>query len=190
MQINYVVRAALALFLCLLPTPLLAASLQQESPAVAISPSSARPGQTVHVAVSGLTAPNHVNTSLCVGILGPGRNVELGRTPAFRPRVGEVTIGANGAGQTDVRVPTDLVSGSYQLIVGGCARQPDLAPLATLAAATLTVTTAAPTPAKMPATGGVPENALPGAVALGLVALVFGVCLRRRRLSGTRLPLE
>lgn len=175
---------ALALGVLLVPATALAAPVGQENPSVTISPTTARPGQSVQVAVAGLTASNHLNTSLCVGMLGPGRNVELGRTPAFRPRVGQVTIGANGAGQTSVSVPTDFVSGSYQLIVGGCAPQPDLAPLATLASATLSVVAATTTPTKLPSTGGAPRDALDYLFVMGLTVLSGGVIARRGLRTG------
>ena len=181
MSIKHATRLALAAILLLLPARVLAAPAGQENPSVAISPTTARPGQSVQVTVSGLTASNHVNTGLCVGMLGPGRNVELGRSPAFRPRVGQVAIGANGAGQTEVQVPTNLVNGTYQLIVGGCAPEPDLAPLATLASTTLTVVTATPTPTELPATGGAPSDVLAGLLAFGLAVLSIGIVARRSR---------
>ncbi|MGH2459463.1 MAG: hypothetical protein ACRDIY_11410 [Chloroflexota bacterium] len=166
----------------LAPAAALAAPASQENPAVTISPTTARPGQSVQVTVSGFTAPNHRNAILCVGLLGPGRNVELGRSPAFRPRVGQVVVGANGAGQTSVAVPADFVSGSYQLVVGGCARQPDLAPLAALASATLSVEAA--TPASLPATGGAPLGVLAGLLAVGVASLVGGIVARRNLHDG------
>ena len=184
MSIKYATRLALAAVLLLLPARALAAPAGQENSSVTIAPTTARPGQSIQVTVSGLTAPNHVNTSLCIGILGPGRNVELGRSPAFRPRVGQVAIGSNGAGQTEVQVPTSLVNGTYQLIVGGCAPQPDLAPLATLASTTLTVAATTPTPTTLPATGGAPSGALAGLLAFGLALLSGGIVARRERRVG------
>ncbi|HVC35155.1 MAG TPA: hypothetical protein VNL16_16705 [Chloroflexota bacterium] len=174
------VRFAAVFLLGILPAPVLAAPLSQATQAIAISPSTVQPGQAVHVTVSGFTAPNRVNTSACLGVLGPGRNVELGRSPAFRPRVGTIAIGANGTGQTDVQIPADLVSGSYQFIVGGCAPQPSLAPLVTFASTTLSVVTPTPAPPKLPTTGGLPRAALLVVVACGTLALGTGLYLKRR----------
>ncbi len=132
---------ALALLWSLLPAPLWAAPLaQQPSPTIQVSPDTARPGQTVRVTVSGLTAPGQASTTLCLGILGPGQNPEQGIAPSFRLRLGQVAVGANGTGQTDVQIPSNLVAGSYRVTVGGCPPQPDLPPLAALATTTITVT--------------------------------------------------
>ncbi len=178
---QHAVRLALAAIFLLIPATALAAPNGQESPVVTVSPPTARPGQTIQVTVSGFTAPNHVNTSACVGMLGPGQNVELGRTPAFRPRVGLVAIGANGTGQTSVMVPASFVAGRYQVVVGGCARQPDLAPLAALASTDLTVVVATPTPTRLPATGGAPGSALAGLFIVGIAAVAGGLVSRRAR---------
>lgn len=161
------IQAALASIALAAGLLLGAAQARAQEPALRVAPSTARPGQTVQVAISNLTA--HAGTTLCLGILGPGRNVELGLTPAFRPRIGQVAIDAQGNGEAAAPLPQGLVPGSYRVIAGGCAPQPDLAPLATLASATVTVTGQAtagttPTPsapprkpslpASMPTTGG------------------------------------
>lgn len=186
MRIKRMGGLVVALLLGLWPVPLLAAPLAQATPAVTVSPSTVRPGETIQVKVTGFTAPNQVNGTLCFGVIGPGRNFELHKSPAFDLKIGEVTISATGTGQAAGQVPTQLASGSYRLVVGGCARQPDLAPLAALALTTLTVVAAAPTPTpapvptRMPSTGGAPEAALLVALALGASCLVGGSCLRKR----------
>jgi hypothetical protein len=143
------------------------------SPTVLTSPTSATPGQLIQVMVSGLTAPA-AGTTQCVGLLGPGQNVELGRSPAFRPNLGTVAVSTVGEGQTSVTLPANLVAGTYRIVVGGCSPNGVIAPLAPVASATITVTTAA-TP-RLPATGGVPVEVV---VAFAAIAIVLGVALRR-----------
>lgn len=133
----------------------------QASAALTVAPTTVRPGQAIHVHAGGLTLPTEEGTALCLGILGPGRNLELGRSPAFRPQIGTVAINAAGSGDADVTVPTDLVAGSYRVVVGGCSPHGNIAPLGPVASATLTVVVAAPaptppppTPRSLPATGG------------------------------------
>lgn len=134
-----------------------------------VTPETVRPGQTIRVTASGLGG-FAAGTSACLGVLGPGRNVELNRSPAFRPRIGTIVIGANGAGQADVRVPSDLVGGTYRVILGGCSPLGNIAPLTVIAEGTLTVVMApaGTSPQHLPSTGGVP---LVGAGLLGLIGL-------------------
>jgi len=179
---------------CLLAAPLLGAPRATAraaplaaAPTLAAAPRVVRPGATIQVTASGLTAPP--GAVLCLGVLGPGRNVELGIAPAFRLRVGTIAIGANGAGSAAVTVPGELTSGTYRLIVGGCAPQPGLAPLAALAATTLTVVgpTAAPPPPRLPATGGLPLPLLDRALAAAVLLTAAGIALRRgARRAGRR----
>lgn len=138
----------------------------QGGPALSVTPSTVRPGQTIQVTAAGFTAPNQVGIPFCVGVLGPGNNVERNVSPQFRERVGLVDIDSAGKGKATLTAPANLVPGVYQLVAGGCPSQPDLAPLATLASATLTVVTPAGTsgagtvaqvpqlPRAMPSTGG------------------------------------
>src|SRR5579859_2529570 len=87
------------------------------SPTVLTSPTSAVPGQQIQVSVSGFTAPA-AGTTQCVGLLGPGQNVELGLTPAFRPNLGSFPVPTIGEAKTSVTLPTNLVDGSYRIVVG------------------------------------------------------------------------
>ncbi len=148
------------------------------APTLTAAPQVVRPGATIRVVASGLTAPP--GAVLCLGMLGPGRNVERGIAPAFRVRVGTISIGANGTGSAAVTVPGELTGGTYRLIVGGCAPQPGLAPLAALAATTLTVAgpAAAPTPPRLPATGGLPRPLLDRALAAAILLTAAGTALR------------
>ncbi len=176
----------------LLPTPLLASSLEpQAGPTLSISPTTVGPGQVISVAASGFTASGQPGAILCLGLLGPDQNVELGRSPAFRRKIGQVTLGPNGTAQTTATMPSQLVAGSYRVVVGGCAPQPDLAPLAARASATLTVVTASPTPSptgapsRLPASGDLPRQSLLLAGTLGFLLIGGGVG-GRRRWSGRR----
>ena len=125
-----------------------AAQAHAQPPSVTVAPDSARPGQTIQIAVTGLTA--QANSTLCIGIIGPGQNVELGRSPAFRLRLGQVSLDAQGSGVLVATIATTVVPGPYHIVVGGCPPQPDMAPLAALASATLTVAGESP-----PSPGGV-----------------------------------
>ncbi len=149
---------------------------------LAVTPSTVRPGQMIHVSVTGQAGLPIAGKTGCLGILGPGQNVERNLSPRFRPQIGTMAIAADGAGQADVQVPGNLVGGSYRVIFGGCSPHGNIAPLATIAQATISVI--GPTPAtgpasKLPATGGVPPivPTLPSAIGLGVV--VAGLALRR-----------
>jgi hypothetical protein len=142
------------------------------SPTVLTSPSTATPGQQIQVMVSGLTAPA-AGATQCVGLLGPGQNVELGRSPAFRPNLGTVAISTVGEGRTSVTLPTNLVAGSYRIVVGGCSPNGFIAPLAPVASATITVSTAASP--RLPSSGGLPVEV---AVLLALALFLAGGALR------------
>lgn len=111
----------------------------QRGLALSVMPSTVRAGQTIQVTATGFTAPNQVGVPFCVGVLGPGANVERNISPQFRERVGLVNIDSAGNGAATLVAPANLVPGVYQLVAGGCPPQPDLAPLATLASAALTV---------------------------------------------------
>ena len=140
---------------------------------MAVSPAQAAPGDAVRVSVSGL-AGLPAGTSLCIGFLGPGNNLELGLSPSFRSRLGTVAISAAGSGTAEVRVPVQAAAGVYRIRVGGCPPQPDLAPLAAIAEAQLTVTRSGAS--GLPATGG--AATLPPAIGIALVvagALLSGV---------------
>jgi hypothetical protein len=152
-----------------LATPVAALS----SPTVLTSPTTATPGQQIQVMVSGFTAPA-AGTTQCVGLLGPGQNVELNLSPAFRPNLGTIAVSTVGEGQTSVTLPSNLVAGSFRIVVGGCSPNGFIAPLAPVASATITVTTG--TTPRLPATGGVPFT---HAVVLALVLVLSGDRLRR-----------
>src|SRR5258708_6140132 len=143
------------------------------SPTVLTSPSSAVPGQQIQVTVSGFPAPA-AGTTQCVGILGPGQNVELGLSPAFRPNLGSLAVSTIGEGKSSVTLPTNLVAGTYRIVVGGCSPNGFIAPLAPVASATITVATT--TPPRLPASGGTPPAAW---LLVGLLAIVSGAVLRR-----------
>jgi hypothetical protein len=140
---------------------------QGPGPSVMVSPAQAAPGETVWVSVSGLGGLPAAGATLCIGFLGPGRNLQLGLSPGFRSGLGTVAVGAGGTGQADVRVPAQAAAGLYRIAVGGCPPQPDLAPLAALAEAQLTVIRAGVT--GLPATGA--AHRLPPAVGAALVVL-------------------
>ncbi len=141
------VAALAALLGILLPASAVAAParLQPPPPSIVVTPGAAAPGQTVHVSASGFAAENQVGATLCLGVLGPGRNVELGLAPSFRMRIGTLTIGPAGTGEADVQLPTNLAGGTYDLVIGGCPPQAGLAPLAVLARAPITVQGPTPT---------------------------------------------
>jgi hypothetical protein len=140
-------------------------------------------GQTIHVSVAGLASQPIAGKTGCLGVLGPGQNVELNLSPAFRPQIGMLSVAVDGTGQTDAVIPANLVPGSYRLIFGGCSPNGTIAPLATLAQATIQVLGSASTPSplpKLPATGGVPSEVVEVIAALGALALILGIWLRRR----------
>jgi hypothetical protein len=143
------------------------------SPTVLTSPTTATPGQQIQVTVTGLTAPA-AGTTQCVGLLGPGQNVELGLSPAFRPNLGAVAVSTVGEGHTSVTLPANLVAGSFRIVVGGCSPNGFVAPLAPVASATITVVTAAAP--RLPSSGGVPIELVVG---LALFVIALGVVLRR-----------
>jgi hypothetical protein len=143
------------------------------TPTVLTTPTTARPGESLRVNVTGLTAPN-AGTTQCVGLLGPGRNVEQGLSPAFRPNLGTVAVAVTGEGQTTVALPANLVAGSYRIVVGGCSPNGFIAPLAPVASATITVVSMLP--GGLPAAGGVPEII---AFGMGFLALILGFVIRR-----------
>jgi hypothetical protein len=148
------------------------------APTVLTTPTTAIPGQQLQVAVTGLTAPA-AGSIQCVGLLGPGQNVELGLTPAFRPNLGNFPVSTVGEGHTTVALPANLVAGRYRIVVGGCSPNGFVAPLAPVASATISVvTSAAP---RLPATGGMPL-ALP--IVLGVLAILIGVALRGHGTDG------
>ncbi len=138
---RHLVALALAIsLLALAPAPLQASLLdQQPERTVRASPGSAVTGQSVVVRISGFTAPGEPGALLCVGILGPGQNLEQGLSPSFRLGLGQIAVGSDGTGEAQVQVPPQLASGTYRLIVGGCPPQTGLAPFAALAETELTV---------------------------------------------------
>jgi hypothetical protein len=149
---------------------------------LAVTPTVVRPGQQIHVSVSGLGGLPSAGKIGCLGVLGPGQNVALNRSPQFRPQIGTIAVGVNGSGQADATVPADLVPGSYQVVLGGCSPHGGLAPLATLAAATIQVigpTATSPSPVRLPVTGGAPPIVAALLLALGLAAIFLGHGLRR-----------
>jgi hypothetical protein len=147
-------------------------SLAISAPTVFTTPTTVTPGQAIKVNVSGFTAPA-AGTIQCVGLLGPGQNVELNLTPAFRPNLGMITVATSGEGQTSVTLPTNLVGGSYRIVVGGCSPNGIIAPLAPVAAAVITVP--GPTPPTLPASGGVPDVVV---LLVGLALIAAGVVVR------------
>jgi hypothetical protein len=153
-----------------------AARAQTAGAGVTVSPTQAEPGETVRVSVSGVSELPATGTTLCVGFLGPGSNLELGISPRFQSRLGTVAVSASGSGAADVRVPVQAAAGVYRIRVGGCPPQPDLAPLAAIAETQLTVTRSGPN--GLPASG---EAGPYGVAAAGmLAALVAAAGLRRR----------
>src|SRR6266567_2598646 len=74
------------------------------APTVFTTPISAKPGARIRVNVTGFNAPA-TGTTECVGLLGPGQNVELGLSPAFRPNLGAIVIPTSGESQIDVIIP-------------------------------------------------------------------------------------
>jgi hypothetical protein len=165
---------ALAMSVLVFATPVAALS----APTVLTSPMIAAPGQQLQVMVSGFTAPA-AGTTQCVGLLGPGQNVELGRSPAFRPNLGTFPVSTVGEGHTTVTLPSNLVAGSYRIVVGGCSSNGFIAPLAPVAAATISVVTN--TPPRLPGTGGVPIAAW---LLLGVLGILSGLALRRQWVGG------
>lgn len=129
---------------------------QDAGPSVVVSPAAAGPGDAVRVVVSGINGLPPAGTTLCVGFLGPGNNLELGASPSFRSRLGTVAVSAGGTGTAEVRVPVQAAAGTYRIRVGGCPPQPDLAPLTPIAEGELTVVRSGPT--GLPATGGFPRS--------------------------------
>ncbi len=155
--------------------------------ALTISSSSVVPGQTIHVSATGLTGLPIAGQLGCLGILGPGQNVEQNLSPAFRSQIGTMAIALNGTGQSDAVIPAELVPGSYRLVFGGCSPQGTIAPLATIAQATIQVLEPMPQPAptrspvpNLPATGGVPTTVVEAVIGAGVLLLGIGLWLRRR----------
>jgi hypothetical protein len=147
-----------------------------------VTPSTVRPGQTIHIAVTGLAGLPIAGKTGCLGILGPGQNVERNLSPRFRPQIAEMATAEDGTGQADAQVPANLVGGSYRVIFGGCAPHGDIAPLATIAQATITVVgpTVTPMPVpRLPSTGGTPPVAALLAIIGGLGLVRAGLALRR-----------
>lgn len=186
-----VLRIAATLFtfilLLALSVPAYAAPLDPRASSppfpLAVTPSIVRPGQTIHVSVSGLAGEPVAGQTGCLGILGPGQNVEHNVSPQFRPQIGTMAVATNGTGHADATVPTDLVGGSYRVIFGGCSPHGNIAPLSTVAQATIAVVgpTPAPSPTpELPASGGVPLLAAILGVAIGGAAMTLGVSLRKR----------
>lgn len=164
-------------------------TLQAPSPPlpITVSSSSVVPGQVIHVSATGLVGLPIAGQSGCLGILGPGQNVEQNLSPAFRPQIGTLAIAANGTGQADAVIPADLVPGSYRLIFGACSPHGKIAPLATIAQATIQVLGPTPRPIPkvlllpgLPASGGVPTAVVEFVVAIGGLSLLLGLWLRRR----------
>jgi LPXTG-motif cell wall-anchored protein len=168
-------RVGILLFIALVGSTLAFATpvAALSAPTVLTTPTTATPGQQLQVAVTGLTAPA-AGSIQCVGLLGPGQNVELGLTPAFRPNLGTFPVSTVGEGHTAVTLPANLVAGSYRIVVGGCSPNGFIAPLAPVASATITVVISVP---RLPATGGI-SPVVP--IVLGLLGMVTGVTLRRR----------
>ncbi len=138
-MMSRILWSMLALLCALLPVPLSAAPIQQATePTLQVSAETVAPGGSIHVAASGIAVTEQ--TTLCLGILGPGQNVEEGLSPSFRLRLGQITVAADGTGNATVTIPTNLVPGSYRVTIGGCPPQADLPPLAALATANLMVT--------------------------------------------------
>ena len=154
---------------------------QTAGPSATVSPAQVMPGDAVRVSVTGLTGLPMTGTNLCIGFLGPGNNLELGLSPSFRSRLGTVAIGAAGTGEADVRVPVQAAAGIYRIRVGGCPPQPDLAPLAAIAEAQLTVTRGGAS--GLPATGGALSMLLPLGAAFTILA---GAAARLTRRSASR----
>ena len=157
------------------------------APTLSVTPRMVHPGQIVHVSATGLAGLPIAGLTACLGILGPGQNVEQNLSPAFRPQIGTISVAADGSGQADPTIPLDLVPGNYRLILGGCSPHGNIAPLATIAQSTIAVTgsTLIPTPASgpfpgLPATGDVPTLVVQLVVAAGVIAVVMGLFLRRR----------
>lgn len=145
-----------------------------------VTPSTVRPGQTIHVSVSGLAGQPAAGQTNCLGILGPGQNVERNVSPQFRPQIGTMAVAANGTGHADATVPADLVGGSYRVIFGGCSPHGNIAPLSTIAQATITVIgpTSPPPPRGLPLSGGVPTIAVVLIAATGVATTILGRALR------------
>ena len=159
-------------------TPALALPLAQTSSAsVTLSPRQAEAGESVRVNVTGLSGLPAAGTSLCIGFLGPGTNLETGASPRFQSRLGTVAISAAGSGSAEVRVPVQAVAGVYRIRVGGCPPQPDLAPLAAIAEAQLTVTRGGPT--GLPTTGGGFTGWPAASAAIGALVVLCGAAARR-----------
>ena len=203
MQLKGVLVAFAILVLTAGPIPAVAASLSATTgPALTIAPTTASPGLTIHATVSGISAPFLQNVTLCLGVLGPGNNVQENKSPSFREAIGMITIDGQGSGQADVALPKDLVAGTYQVVVGGCARQQGLAPLSAITVTTLTISTGAPSPTgtphatgtpgpassvkpvvqptRLPATGGFPNTASLGLLVLGAASIGAGWVSKRR----------
>jgi hypothetical protein len=149
-----------------------------------VTPGTVRPGQTIHVSVTGLAGLPIDGKTGCLGILGPGGNVEQNVSPQFRPQIGTMEITANGGGHADASVPADLVGGVYRVILGGCSPHGNIAPLAAVAQATIIVVGPSPAPPplpKLPATGGAPPIALALTALIGLGAMLLGLLLQGGR---------
>ncbi|HUX88575.1 MAG TPA: hypothetical protein VMW65_16350 [Chloroflexota bacterium] len=203
MQLKGALTALAILLLTAWPIQSAAASLNATSgPALTITPTTSSPGLTIHASVSGITTPFQQNITACLGILGPGNNVQENKSPSFRESIGMIAIDGQGSGQADVALPKDLVAGSYQVVIGSCPRQQGLAPLSAIASATMTISTGAPSPTvtprangtpgpggsgkpviqptKLPATGGFPNVALLGLLVLGAATIGAGYVSKRR----------
>jgi hypothetical protein len=175
------------------PAVLWAAPLPQATgPSLTVSPTAAAPGGSVRVAATGFGGTPQVGATACIGLLGPGQNLELGVSPNFRVRLGTLTVGAGGTGTADVRVPVSAAAGTYRVTLGGCPPQPGLAPLAWVAEASLTVTRSGPT--GLPATGGGASGMGAGTelprAALAVLLAAGGILAagRTRRISRHRQP--
>lgn len=158
-------------------TPAFAAPLP-----LTVSPSTARPGQTIHVSVAGLAGLPVAGKTGCLGILGPGQNVERNVAPQFRPQIGLLAVAANGTGQADAQLPSNLVAGRYRVIFGGCSPHGNIAPLTTIAQAMITVigpTATTPSVSRLPAAGGPPLVAAALAALIGVGAVALGLALRK-----------
>ena len=81
----------------------------------------------------------------------------------------------------DVRVPVQASAGTYRIRVGGCPPQPDLAPLAAIAEAQLTVVRSGPT--SLPASGGFQRPMPAVGAALGMLGAGLMAATARLRLG-------
>jgi hypothetical protein len=156
-------------------------------PVLIVSPSSLASGQTIHVSVTGAPLSSPPPIVYCLGVYGPGQNAFTNQSPAFRVQIGTIGVGADGSGQADVAMPSSLVPGVYQVVVGGCAPHAGLAPLAWFASASVAVGGGAsppPTPrvpTGLPRTGDFPEKGRVVIFVLGGALLIVGARARGAR---------